>query len=335
VIAAYNEENVIAKKMENCLSIDYPRGLLEILVISDGSSDKTNEIVKKYAKNNDRIIFIELPRTGKSGALNKGIEHASNDIIVFSDANTEYATDALKILVSHFHDPSVGCVGGRLIYRNPRKVKSGEGESFYWRYETMLKKMESQIGYVAGANGAIYAIRKKLFKPLPRRTINDDFTISMRVVLDGYRSIYEENAVAYEEVASTPQSEFTRHVRDGAGHYIAIWHLRRLLNPFLGIKSFIYWSHRILRWAAPFILIILFITNLALINDTFYKFIFIPHAFFYISAIITAIFFQKINIPFFLYIPYYFCSLNLALILGFIKAITGMQKPTWESTKRV
>lgn len=334
VIAAYNEEKVIDEKMQNCLRLDFPHGLLEVIVISDGSSDRTNEVVKKYTEMDARIHLVDLPRTGKSGALNKGVSFVNNDIIVFSDANTEYVADAIKNLVNHFDDPKVGCVGGRLIYRNPHQVVSGEGESFYWRYETALKKLESKLGYVAGANGAIYAIRRELFKSLPKRTINDDFMTSMRIVLDGYKCIYEEKAVAYEDVAPTVQSEFDRHVRDGAGHYIAVWYLRGLLNPFLGLKSFIYWSHRMLRWLAPFVLILFFGVNSVLAHNLFYGVFFLLHLAFYIMAILTPLFFLERRLPFLMYIPFYFSNLNVALFLGFIKAITGLQKTTWESTKR-
>ncbi len=335
LIAAYNEEKVIGAKLENSLRLDYPIDLLHIWVASDGSSDGTNEIVRKYIKQNDRIHLLEFPRMGKAGVLNKAIDHIESDIIVFSDANTEYSLDAIKDIVKYFDDPKVGCVSGRLVYRNPGKVVSGKGESCYWRYETILKKMESKIGYVAGANGALYAIRRELFSPLSPRTINDDFTTSMRIVKKGYKSIYEQNAIAYEDVAPNMEGEFRRHIRDGAGHYIAIVHLLGLLNPFLGIRAFIYWSHRILRWVAPFMLIFIFLLNIFLINNIFYLGLFFIQIIFYIIALIALIS-EKLNmkLPFFLYIPFYFCNLNLALLYGFMKVISGVQKTTWESTIR-
>ena len=195
--------------------------------------------------------------------------------------------------------------------------------------------MESKLGYVAGANGAIYAVRKELFKPLPPRTINDDFTISMRIVEKGYRCIYEENAIAYEDVSPTVKGEFRRHIRDGAGHYLAMRYLIRLLNPFLGIRAFIYWSHRVVRWIAPFIMIFLVIINLLLINYFFYKITCLLQAGFYLLAIAGFINIESKRMPFFIYVPFYFCNLNLALLLGFFKVLTGKQKITWESTDRV
>lgn len=334
LVAAYNEEKVIQEKIENCSRLDYPQDLLNIWIASDGSVDKTNEIVNTYSGKDARIHLLEFSRTGKSGILNKAMTSIKSDIVVFSDANTLYANDVLNKLVMHFSDKMVGCVCGRLIYRNPGEVISGKGESFYWRYETALKKLESTSGYVAGANGAIYAIRRELFEPLPSKTINDDFMISMQIVKKGYKCLYEENAIAYEDVAPTMESEFNRHVRDGAGHYLAIYPLLGLLNPFLGMRSLIYWSHRFLRWAAPFILILLFIANGFLLERVFYKGLFILHVGFYLLAIVGLMSIKSKRLPFFMYIPFYFCNLNLALLVGFINVVTGRQKTTWERTER-
>jgi len=334
LIAAYNEEKVISAKIENCLMLDYPKDLLHIWIASDGSSDNTNKMVKKYVETNERIHLLEFLRTGKSGILNKAMESLKDEIIVFSDANTEYSTDSLKKLVKPFEDPDVGCVSGRLIYRNPGETISGKGESFYWKYETALKKMESKLGYVAGANGAVYAIRKDLFEPFPPRTINDDFTLSMKIVAKGYKSVYEENATVYEDVAPTMESEFNRHVRDGAGHYIAVVHLLGLLNPFLGLRSFIYWSHRIFRWMVPFLMILLFMVNIFLLDELIYKYLFILQCIFYIVAIIGWAGIKKARLPFFIYVPFYFCNLNSALFLGFLRAVANTQKTTWERTER-
>lgn len=335
LIAAYNEEKVINGRIQNCLEVDYPAGLLDIWIASDGSSDNTNEIVKSYAKKDKKIHLLEFPRTGKSRVLNKAISYVKSEIVVFSDANTEFESAALKNLISHFFDPDIGCVCGRLVYRNPDGIISGKGESLYWRFETVLKKIESKLGYVAGANGAIYAIRRELFKPLPPKTINDDFMTSMQIVKKGFKCIYEENAIAYENVALTMKSEFNRHVRDSAGHYIAVCHLLGLLNPFLGVRSFIYWSHRMLRWLAPFMLIFLFFSNIILLNNIFYKNLLFLQVGFYLLSVIGLVSIKSIRLPFFVYVPFYFCNLNLALLLGFFKAFTGKQKTTWERTERM
>ncbi len=335
LIAAYNEEKVISAKIENSLLLDYPKGLFNIWIASDGSADNTNNIVKKYAVANENVHLLEFPRTGKSGMLNSAIKSVKSEIVVFSDANTEYSTDAIKRLVKHFKEPDVGCASGRLIYRNPGEIISGKGESFYWKYETALKKMESKLGYVAGANGAIYAVRRDHFEPFPPRTINDDFTLSMKIVEKGLKSIYEENAIAYEDVAPTMESEFRRHVRDGAGHYIAVIHWRGLLNPFRGMRSFIYLSHRIFRWMVPFLLILLFIVNIFLFDELIYKYLFILQCIFYSLAIIGWAGIKNRKLPFFVYVPFYFCNLNAALFLGFLRAVANTQKTTWERTERV
>lgn len=334
LIAAYNEEKVIRSKIENSLLLDYPTDLLNIWVASDGSSDSTNSIVREFEARNKNVHLLEFKRTGKSGIINRSMNILNSEIVVFSDANTEYSKDAIKQLIKHFKDPNVGCVSGKLIYRNPGETVSGIGESFYWRYETALKKMESKIGYVAGANGAIYAIRQHLFESFPTRTINDDFTASMKIVKKGFKSIYEENAKVFEDVAPTMNSEFKRHVRDGAGHYIAIIHLLGLLNPFLGLRSFIYWSHRIFRWMIPLLLIFIFIINVFLIDKLLYRYLLISQCVFYILAIIGWVSINYRKLPFFIYIPFYFCNLNLALFLGFIRTITNKQKSTWERTER-
>jgi biofilm PGA synthesis N-glycosyltransferase PgaC len=334
LIAAYNEEKVIGAKIENCLALDYPKDLLNVWIASDGSSDKTNNIVRNYVSANRNIHLLEFPRTGKSGMLNKAMQSLKGEIVVFSDANTEYSTDAIKRLVKHFEKPDVGCVSGRLFYRNPGNTISGKGESIYWKYETALKQMESKLGYVAGANGAIYAIRRDLFETFPPRAINDDFTLSMKIVMKGFKSLYDENAIVYEDVAPTMQSEFNRHVRDGAGHYIAVVHLLGLLNPLLGLRSFIYWSHRIFRWMIPFLLILLFMVNISLLDEWSYRVLFILQCIFYSVAVIGWVGIKKANMPFLIYVPFYFCNLNAALFLGFLRAAANVQKTTWERTER-
>lgn len=334
IIAAYNEERAIGAKLENCLALDYPMDKIDFIVASDGSVDSTNPIVSAKALLDVHIRLLMLPRGGKAAAINAAMKEAAGEIVVFSDANTIYEPDAVVKLVCRFADAQIGCASGRLAYKNPGKVVSGEGESAYWRYETGLKKMESRLGYVVGANGAIYAIRRELFEPLPSGTINDDFLISMRVVCRGFKSVYIADAIAYEEVAPNVASEFRRHVRDGAGHYIAVCQLAGLLNPLLGLRAFIYWSHRILRWAAPFILIMLFAVNAVLAGRQPYYVLFLFQAGFYVLALVGYANSHNGKAPFLFYAPFYFCNLNLALFFGFLKVITGRVKPAWESTQR-
>ena len=334
-VAAYNEEAVIEGKLKNSLELNYPAEKLKIVVGSDGSSDNTNEIVLSFAEKHPQIQLLKFGRLGKSNMINEAMQSVDSELVVFSDANTIYEKDSLRTLARHLAPDDVGCVCGRLVYHNPGNIMSGVGESFYWNYETKLKIMESRLGYVAGANGAIYGIKRNLFSKLPPGTINDDFCISMKIVEKGYKSHYAEEARAYEEVAPSMEGEFRRHVRDGAGHYLVIPHLSKLVNPLIGMRSFIYWSHRLIRWMAPFILVVMFVANfqLATMNE-FYQLIFGLHLAFYVLALSGLVMSQFKKVPFVIYAPFYFCNLNLALFLGFLRAVTGRQKVTWNSTER-
>jgi cellulose synthase/poly-beta-1,6-N-acetylglucosamine synthase-like glycosyltransferase len=333
VILAYNEEKVIYDKILNSLDALKKINGAKLWIVSDGSTDKTNQIVTSLI-GNPIIEFIQLKRSGKSQSINSIIPLLKGDIIVFSDANVDFSKSTIINLLKPFNDINVGCTCGKVIYRNPNNVNSGDGESMYWKYENEIKKLESKIGYVAGATGAVYAIRRELFHPLPSNCINDDFTISMKIVEAGFKCKYVENAVVYENVAPTIKDEFKRHVRDATGHYISIIHLIKLVNLFIGARSFIFWSHRLIRWAVPFLLILLFIINTTLLDKIFYSTFFYCQIIFYFFAIV-GIFTNnnnKINIIFF--VPFYFCNLNFALFLGFLNSIFVKQKGIWESTAR-
>lgn len=334
LIAAYNEEKTIGEKIVNTLSLDYPEGLLEVVVASDGSTDGTARIVRSFEARKRSVRLLEVPRGGKANALALAVPDLKGEVVFFSDANTLCEKDALRLIAEGFTDPRVGCVSGRLVYRNPGGIVSGKGESLYWRYETFLKKLESRLGCVSGANGAAYAIRKELFEAPPAGTVNDDFVISMTVAARGGRSIYEERALVYEDVAESARGEFMRHVRDGAGHYIAVWHLARFLNPFLGLPAFIFWSHRVFRWGAPFVLPALFVLNAMLLEKEAYRLAFAAQSGFYASALMGFLGRRLGRLPFFFHAPFYFCNLNLALFVGFLKAVSGRQKMTWDRAGR-
>ena len=333
LIMAYNEEKVIESKILNTLKILEGFKYANIWIVSDGSSDKTNEIVKSYEKNK-LINFVALERSGKSQAINKIIPKLKGDVIIFSDANIEYTTETISNLIKPYSDINVGCTCGKLVHRNPGNIVSGEGESFYWKYENNLKKIESKIGYVSGATGAVYSIRRNLFKKLSKNCINDDFTISMNVILKGYKCIYVEEAIVYENVAPTIKAEFKRHIRDATGHYISIIHLFKLINPFLGFKSLIFWSHRLIRWSVPFLLLGLFLINFLISNHPLYRLILICQFIFYFLAILGVVFSGKSKLPTLIFLPFYFCNLNLALFLGFLNSIFFRQNGMWNSTNR-
>jgi len=332
IIAAYNEEAVIAERIENCFSLDYPTDMLEVLIGSDGSDDKTNEIVK--SKTRERLNFFEYERQGKATTVNRLVENATGDILVFSDANTNFDKDALIKLVSGFSDENVGAICGQLKLESD-KNEGKKGEGFYWKFEVFLKKMENQFGIVQGGNGAIYAIRKEYFQKLSPQTINDDFTISMSVYRFGKKMVYAEDAIAREKVGETISDEMKRHIRDSSGHFIAVGELLFLLNPFNGLSSYAYWSHRILRWIFPLNMCLIFFLNIALNDSPFYLFIFYMQILFYAMAGISGLLHivGGLTTPFFF--TYYFLLLNTCLAVGVLRVVTGKAKPTWQSTQRV
>ncbi len=333
LILAYNEEKVIAKKIENSLSILKNFKNAKLRVVSDGSTDSTNSICNNY-KDNPQFIFSPFTRSGKSQSINKIIKNINCDIIIFSDANVEYSESTIINLLKPYTDPNIGFTCGKVIYNNPEEVISGKGESFYWKYENFLKKQESKIGYIAGATGAVYSIKRKLFLPLKSNCINDDFTISMNVIKQGFKSKYVEDAIVYESVAPSIEEEFKRHIRDATGHYLSLMHLTTLLNPFLGKPSFVFWSHRVLRWLVPMILILLFYLNFFLSSRNFFLQLFYLQLLFYSFALIALVFRKVGKLPFLLFVPFYFCNLNTALFIGFIKSLFIRQNGMWESTKR-
>ena len=324
--AMYNEEKVVREKINNFFKLNYRN--IKLYVGSDGSSDSTNSILREYA-GKDRIMTYEFPRRGKVHVINDLVSYAKEDIIIFTDANSMFETNTVKNLVRHFDSPDIGAVCGRLCLVSQ---DNETGEGFYWKYETMIKKMEDRLDCVIGANGAVYAVRRELLKPLPADTINDDFTNSMRVIEQGYGVKYEENAVAIEEVNHDDSVEFQRHVRDGAGHYRAMLVLYRILNPFKGKPFFLYVSHRVIRWFVPFFMIMMIVIPPFIKKKTpLLKITCFFQTFFYLDAVaghFTRTKFKPV------YIPYYFLKINLALLVGFFKTILGLQKAAWNSTER-
>jgi biofilm PGA synthesis N-glycosyltransferase PgaC len=333
VIAAYNEEKVIDAKIRNSLAIKYPKELLEIIVASDGSTDGTNEIVARY-KDQGVTLLDYQDRSGKINVLNRTIPQASGEIIVLSDANTMYEAAAIEELCLRFSDPRVGGVCGELHLVNPNNNTGGNGEGAYWKYEKYLKRLEGEIYSVLGANGGIYAIRKELYVQIPSGVIIDDFVIPMKIAEKGYRIVYQPSAYAEEETSQSMGDEFKRKVRIGAGNYQSISLLRRLLLPKYGFLSFAFWSHKIVRWCVPFLLILCFFSNLFLVSKPWYLWIFCMQCIFYLCAVIgftNEAIARNLKL---LSIPYYFATMNLALFLGFIRYVRGKQKVTWDKAQR-
>lgn len=334
LIAAYNEEAVIEEKLKNCLALDYPPDKLEIIIGSDGSQDRTNEIIAKYAGKQIRLAEFAA-RRGKAAVLNSIAQMAQGEILIFSDANTMYRRDAVARLVPHFADVQVGGVCGRLVLLSQNGQIEAKGERFYWDYESYLKHLEGKIKTVLGANGAIYAIRRELFAALPaHKVVMDDFLIPLRVVQRGYDIVYDKDAVVCEFTAPNLRAEFNRKVRIGAANFHGIREILPLLNPLKGFVSFGLWSHKIIRWAVPFLLITMFVANLMLLGVSFYNTTFMLQAGFYLLALIAWRLDRfDIHVPFLIY-PYYFAVVNLALLIGFFKFITKAQNPAWARVER-
>lgn len=333
VVAAYNEEKVIAKKIENSLDLDYPEDRLEIIISSDGSTDNTDTIAEKYVSHG--ITFLKFnSRRGKVNVLNDVIPKAKGEVVLLSDANTIYKGDAVKKIVRDFADPEVGCVCGELIFRNVEKNEVGALEGFYWRYEQFIKKIEGANGALLGANGGIYAIRKGLFEILPSNVIIEDFVIPMRILEKGYDVIYESAAVAFEETSKKVIQEMERRIRIGAGDFQSLLLTWKLLNPSRGFAAFAYLSHKVIRWLVPFFLISLFFINIFLIQERFYFVTFLLQSGFYSAAILGRILSRtNLRLKFF-GLPYYFISMNIALFFGFIRFCANSQSVTWQKTER-
>ena len=332
LISAFNEQDCIAEKLENSLRLDYPKDLLEIIVISDASDDRTDDIVRGYADRGISLLRME-DRGGKTLGLNAGVDAAQGEIIVFSDANAMYDEHAIQSLIAPYADDSIGAVIGESIYIEPTD-DSGRSESLYWRYETLIKRLESQLGSVVGGDGAIYSVRKNLFRPMSADALSD-FVNPMQVVEQGSRCIYEPRAVSVEEVAGSFGKEFKRKVRIVNRAWRAVWRLRNMLNPvrhgFFALKL---WSHKVLRWLVPFMMAGMLLLNLFLVAEgPIYVATLMAQGVFYSLASIGFLNRRRENQPALLHIPFYFCLVNYASALGLMEGIRGKAYVTWTTAR--
>ncbi|HNT65960.1 MAG TPA: glycosyltransferase family 2 protein [bacterium] len=332
VISAHNEQAVIRKKIENCRSIDYPRGRIEFLFGTDGCTDGTDRVLQQ---NDDLRVIAFSERSGKAGVLNRLVPQATGEILCFSDANTIYEPDAIRKLVRHLSDERIGGVCGNLLLTDRENPAAKEGEARYWHYENRIKKLEGDIRTVFGASGGIYVIRRELYQPLPAdRMINDDFLLSMRVVQQGYDVIYDGKAVAYETPSSDVKGEFRRKVRIGAANFAVLPQIADLLHPNKGFIAFGLWSHKIVRWLVPFLLLIALIASACALDRPFFQWIFAAQLLFYGTALVGCLAEKRFSLPVFVLYPYYFTAVNLALAVGFFRFLFRLQKPTWQSIER-
>lgn len=340
VIPAYNEREYIDSKMQNTSGLNYPKDKLNIVWITDGSNDGSAEYLNKkyveiYSDWNIKV-YHQPERRGKSAAINRVMNFVNTDIVVFCDANTFLNKDSLINIVRHFEDERVGCVAGekRVLKDN---TLAGDGESLYWRYESLVKKLNSDFYTCIGAVGELIAFRKSLFVTLPEDTILDDFVISMQIAHKGYKVVYEPQAYADEYPSVNEKEEMKRKIRIAAGAFQCLFRYPQWMNVFQHpVLSFQYISHKVSRWLiVPFSLPVIFILNVILFfqhPENIYYFIFLfLQLFFYFIVLIQ--YFASLSSVIFR-IPYYVLMMNMAMYKGFWNYVTKKQSAVWEKVKR-
>ena len=334
VVSAFNEEKVIGEKIENTLSLDYPQELTEIVIASDGSSDRTCEIVLEFV-NKGIVLRHYEGRIGKTACLNRALPLAAGGIVVFTDANSTYEKRALKALLRPFQDSTVGFVTGWTRYGSGENMAAADSLGIYSKLELMTKELESRLGSCIGADGAIFAIRKELYLPLKDYDIND-FVIPLSINQQGYRGALQREAICFEKDAGSAKGEFQRQVRITSRTIRAIVNYRQLLNPFsYGLLSFELFSHKVCRFLVPLFMVTLLISNLLLAQrGGFYLLALIAQGIFYVAAG-TASFVPKGNIlSRMTEAARTFAVVNAAIALAWVKYLQGETYTTWSPTKR-
>lgn len=333
LIAAHNEEADIEKRLRSALAMDYPPEHLEIVVASDGSTDATGAIVRRFADRGVRLLDYPV-RRGKAAVLNAAFAEVRGDIVLLSDANTFIDREAVGRLVRWFDDPSVGVVCGRLILTDPRTGRNVD--SLYWKYETFLKRCEGRLGALLGANGAIYALRRRLYQALPGQTLVDDFVIPLLARLrTGCSIVYDYYAVAREETPAHLGCEFHRRSRIGAGGFQSIGLLYPLLHPRQGWAALAFLSHKILRWSCPFLLLVLLGGNLLLLDQPFYRGTMLAQIGFYALSLLAGLVPVRMRFLKPLRLSTMFTTMNLALLVGFCRWLWSNPSGVWRRTERL
>lgn len=336
IVAAYNEEEIIERKIQNTLWLTYPPGKCSYIFVTDGSNDNTPSLISAHKQ----IKLMHSPeRGGKIGAIHRAMAEVSSEIVVFTDANTTLNEDALINIASHYSDARVGAVAGEKRVSTSGNTDATAGEGIYWKYESFLKKLDSELHTVVGAAGELFSIRTTLYQPVSSRVILDDFVISLLIAEKNYKVVYEPKAYSIEHASANIREELKRKVRIAAGGIQAIIWLRKLLNPFLHpVLSFQYISHRVLRWSlTPFCLILVFFMNILIVIQNGglpYQLFLAAQIIFYGAAAIGWMFERKeIKIKIF-FVPFYFCLMNYAVIRGIKRYYSDKQSSIWEKAKR-
>ena len=339
LIAAYNEKDIVEQKMQNSLEIDYPPEKLDILWITDGSDDGTPEKLKRYR---NITVMHQAVRKGKTAALNRAMKKVTTPYTIFCDANTILAPDSISELIKQFSSEKVGCVAGeKRIVRNFSEAAAGIGESTYWQYESLIKKLESNISSTLGAAGELYAIRSELYEELNPDVIVDDFVNSLNIARKGYKIRYAPKAFALETPSLNTKEELKRKIRIATGGFQTIVLMPSLLNLFkYGFLSFEYLSHKVFRWIlVPFSIPAIFLLNILICTSEswqsqLFNCILILQIAFYLLALIGALLEKRSIKMKILFLPYYLLFMNFAQLAGFFRFIRGKHSAVWEKAKR-
>ncbi len=331
IVAAHNEEGSIGTKLQNLLSVDYPTDRLEVLIASDGSNDDTENIVRGFAARG--VQLLALPRRGKAQALNAAVAASSGEILVFSDANSMYAADAVRALVRPFADASVGGVAGDQRYlEDSSPAVTADGERCYWDFDRKLKQAQSRAGNVTSATGAIYAIRRSLFSPVPEG-VTDDFVTSTKVIAQGCRLVFAPAAVAFEPVAPSGEIEFGRKVRVITRGFQSVLEMRALLNPFrYGFYAIQLFSHKVLRRLVALPLLVLFVSSMVLWNQgPLYGTVALGQLLLYgCAALGIALSKTRLGRAKVFTLPLFFVAVNVAALMGALKLLAGQRVVMWD-----
>jgi len=325
IVPAYNEAAHLKDKLDNVQELDYPRDRLQVVFVSDGSTDGTDEILE--AVHDPAFETIRLARrSGKAVALNRAVETARHDILVFSDASTLFRPDAIRQLVRHFEDPRVGVVCGALALRGTDEFKRTEG--VYWRYEMSLRLMEARLGATLTASGAIYALRRRCFRPLTPDDVIDDFVVPMRARKLGFRVVFDPEAEAVDFAAESVQDEFTRRVRIAVGSFRALREVSRV--PLRPLACLAFFSHKFLRWILPFLLIGLFASNLVLLDGAIYRVALAAQCAFYFWAGVGFLLRGRASRVPLASLCYFLVAVNIAFLVGFVRFLGRRKETAWQ-----
>jgi cellulose synthase/poly-beta-1,6-N-acetylglucosamine synthase-like glycosyltransferase len=329
VITAYNEERDLASKLENTLALDYPKDLLEVIVASDCSSDRTDEIVRGFAARGVRL-HRQPERLGKTAAQNAAVELARGEIILFSDATTHYQRNVLRALMPSFADPTVGCVTGQVAYADPGQTSVGHGTRSYWGYEFLLKKHESNVRSLIGVCGCLYAVRRSSYRPLSNEACSD-FVIATKMVEQGLRAVYEPDAVCVEETNQHTAEEFKTRVRIMTQTMADLWHNRRMMSPRWGFYAVEIVSHKVMRYLVPLFLLSALPASAALASHSlFYALVLAGQLCFYGAATASLLLERAGWHNRLLAVPQYFVLANVACLIALYMFVRGERYVRWE-----